>query len=312
MQTTDRRYRFDFLVFYDGGAIAVELDGHDYHKTKEQRGRDAQRDRWFAARKLTTVRFTGSQVYADPEGCVKELLDVLLRCRGASVVTLPAGSGFWATGRLSPYVLTGFNVKDAPVGSGAYVEVFRDGIAVWSKAGSAFARSFEEARSFLGLVTASYTLVSGVALDFAFTGWIEATKATFDGTMIGFVIPRGPPPKISTESKQSKQMQKAIEIAVAVLHRGPWRLAVRDVHETHLTANETDDAFVFAYRAIEDLARAFSTDGRKSWADLQAHLGTTEDAFKVERSDSTRHATPSGTVTRKIRRSSSHARTRRG
>jgi very-short-patch-repair endonuclease len=82
MQTTDRRYRFDFLIHYDGGVLAVELDGHDFHKTKEQRGRDAQRDRWFAARKITTVRFTGSQVYADPQGCVKELLDVL-RAAGA-------------------------------------------------------------------------------------------------------------------------------------------------------------------------------------------------------------------------------------
>jgi very-short-patch-repair endonuclease len=77
IQTGDRRYRFDFAVFYDGNVVAVELDGHDYHKTKEQRGRDAKRDPWFAARKITTLRFTGSQVYADPQGCVKELLDVL-------------------------------------------------------------------------------------------------------------------------------------------------------------------------------------------------------------------------------------------
>jgi very-short-patch-repair endonuclease len=65
------------LVFYDGRAIAVELDGHDWHKTKEQRARDADRDRWFAARKVQTLRWTGSQVYADAQGCVSELLNVL-------------------------------------------------------------------------------------------------------------------------------------------------------------------------------------------------------------------------------------------
>jgi hypothetical protein len=37
-------------------------------------------DRWFAARKVQTLRWTGSQVNADPQGCVRELLDVL---RGA-------------------------------------------------------------------------------------------------------------------------------------------------------------------------------------------------------------------------------------
>jgi very-short-patch-repair endonuclease len=77
IQGTDRRYRPDFLVFYDGGAVVVELDGHEFHKTKGQRGQDAARDRWFQARGVTSLRWTGSQVNADPDGCVKELLDVL-------------------------------------------------------------------------------------------------------------------------------------------------------------------------------------------------------------------------------------------
>lgn len=77
IQGTDRRYRLDFLVFYDGGAVAVELDGHDWHKTKEQRSHDSARDRWFAARKVTTIRFTGTQVFADPQACVSELLNII-------------------------------------------------------------------------------------------------------------------------------------------------------------------------------------------------------------------------------------------
>lgn len=77
IQHADRRYRLDFLIYYDGRGVAVELDGHDYHKTKEQRGYDAERDRWLLARGIRVVRFTGSQVYADAEGCVRELLDVI-------------------------------------------------------------------------------------------------------------------------------------------------------------------------------------------------------------------------------------------
>ena len=195
-------------------------------------------------------------------------------------MTLPAGSGFWAVGKLSPLAYTGFDVQNVPVDTDTFVDLYADGLALWSKAGSTFARSYEESRSFLGLVTASYTLVAGVALDFAYTGWVEAKEATFDGTMIGFIVQRGPRPKVSPTSKRSTQMRTAVEIAAAVAHRGPWRLAVRDVHAAHLAAQQTDDAFVFAYRAIEDLTRAWSADGRKSWADLQQHLGTTEAAFK--------------------------------
>ena len=77
LQHADTKYRPDFLVFYDGGAVAVELDGHDFHKTKEQRGADAAKDRWLQARGLRVVRFTGSQVFADVQGCIGELLDVV-------------------------------------------------------------------------------------------------------------------------------------------------------------------------------------------------------------------------------------------
>ena len=47
--------------------IAVELDGHESHKSKEQRTRDAKRDRWFAARKVRTLRWTGSEVMRNPQ-----------------------------------------------------------------------------------------------------------------------------------------------------------------------------------------------------------------------------------------------------
>lgn len=67
----------DFLIVYDGGMHAVELDGHEYHKTKEQRERDAKRDRWFNARKIKTLRWTGSEVKRNPQACVQELRRIL-------------------------------------------------------------------------------------------------------------------------------------------------------------------------------------------------------------------------------------------
>lgn len=77
VQGVQGRYRLDFLVFYDGGMVAVELDGHESHKSKEQRMRDAKRDRWFEARKVRTLRWTGSEVHANADECVRELLEIL-------------------------------------------------------------------------------------------------------------------------------------------------------------------------------------------------------------------------------------------
>jgi hypothetical protein len=195
-------------------------------------------------------------------------------------VTLPPDSGFWAHGRLAPYNATRFNVQNVAVAPDVWVEVFADGIAVWSKPQAVLARSVEDARDLMSLITSAYTVRSGIPLDFAFTGWVEATRASFDGTMIGFTVPRGHKPHMDAHSKRSRDMALAIDLAVAVFHLGPWRLAVRDVHAAHIASmSRSDDAFVFAYRAIEDLAHALSSTGKKSWPDLNAHLRTTKPRF---------------------------------
>lgn len=57
--------------------ICVELDGHDFHeRTKEQASRDKRRDRAFAANGWTMLRFTGSDVFRDPEAVLDEVIRV--------------------------------------------------------------------------------------------------------------------------------------------------------------------------------------------------------------------------------------------
>jgi very-short-patch-repair endonuclease len=77
VQGTDAKYRPDFIVFCGGASVIVELDGHDGHKTKQQREHDTRRTRWFDKRGMRVVRFTGSEVHRDVQKCVKDLLDVL-------------------------------------------------------------------------------------------------------------------------------------------------------------------------------------------------------------------------------------------
>lgn len=68
-------YRLDFAL--PDHKLAVEVDGHDYHKTKEQRSSDAKRDRSLLKQGWTTLRFTGSDVYRNAEGVVNEIADIL-------------------------------------------------------------------------------------------------------------------------------------------------------------------------------------------------------------------------------------------
>jgi very-short-patch-repair endonuclease len=68
--------RPDFIVFTSGAPIIVELDGHAHHSSREDRTRDAQRDRWSMAHGFHVVRFTGTEVSADPRACVRELREL--------------------------------------------------------------------------------------------------------------------------------------------------------------------------------------------------------------------------------------------
>lgn len=64
-------YRADFG--FPGRKIAVECDGHEYHKTQEQRTHDARRDRVFTTEGWNVIRFTGSEINADPLKCAREI-----------------------------------------------------------------------------------------------------------------------------------------------------------------------------------------------------------------------------------------------
>lgn len=69
-----RTFNGDPLVGY-----AVEIDGHDFHeKTKAQARTDRQRERWIIrhphAEIDAVLRFTGSEIFADPVRCAEEAL----------------------------------------------------------------------------------------------------------------------------------------------------------------------------------------------------------------------------------------------
>ena len=73
-------YRLDFA--WPDRKVAVEVDGHDYHKTKEQRSYDAKRDRELTKLGWTTLRFTGSDVHKDADAVADEVVQILLASTG--------------------------------------------------------------------------------------------------------------------------------------------------------------------------------------------------------------------------------------
>lgn len=83
-QFTVGEYRVDFLLGATRHAndllkcVAIECDGHDFHeRTKEQAARDKARDRFLSGRVGRVIRFTGSEIFRDPEACCLEALKIM-------------------------------------------------------------------------------------------------------------------------------------------------------------------------------------------------------------------------------------------
>ena len=69
------KYRVDFLI--PDKKIVIELDGHEYHKTKWQRTNDARRERYLQKKGYYVIRFTGNEIYYNVEECVKDVFDII-------------------------------------------------------------------------------------------------------------------------------------------------------------------------------------------------------------------------------------------
>lgn len=63
-------YIADFVIYSNGNIPSVvEIDGHDFHKTKEQRFADYKKERYFMSQGYAVIRFMASEVFVDATKC---------------------------------------------------------------------------------------------------------------------------------------------------------------------------------------------------------------------------------------------------
>ena len=74
-QVKIEKYRVDFQV--EGTKIIIELDGHSYHASREQRRADALRDRKLTQKGYTVIRFTSDEIFENPNECIRQVIELL-------------------------------------------------------------------------------------------------------------------------------------------------------------------------------------------------------------------------------------------
>jgi len=65
-------YKVDFV--YE--KCVIEIDGHEFHKSKEQREKDYKRERYLMRQGYTVIRYMGTEVFLNPKECVTEAIDL--------------------------------------------------------------------------------------------------------------------------------------------------------------------------------------------------------------------------------------------
>lgn len=74
-------YIIDFVVDYrfqvDTIKVAIEIDGHESHKTKAQRLNDYARERFLMTKRMLVIRFAASEVFVDAAACADEVWQII-------------------------------------------------------------------------------------------------------------------------------------------------------------------------------------------------------------------------------------------
>lgn len=75
---TGTRYHLDFAL--PECLLAIEIDGHQWHSTRQQRQHDSQRDRILTGLGWRVLRFTASEILRNANGCAEEVLTLQKKC----------------------------------------------------------------------------------------------------------------------------------------------------------------------------------------------------------------------------------------
>lgn len=72
-------YRSDWAILNPQrmGALLIECDGRDYHTAPEHRAHDLKKDAAALDRGFLTMRFTGSAIFRDADGCAQKIYDAV-------------------------------------------------------------------------------------------------------------------------------------------------------------------------------------------------------------------------------------------
>lgn len=203
-------------------------------------------------------------------------------------------STYFFIGKLSDSTAT-YNVLEEMLPNDFRLEVFLDSLYIWGTTDKPFDKLLPEIKEIIRTLTAFFIFQTDKPITCTLTNWVEAKDVNANKNMIGWFVPGQ---TVSTKpSKRNAKINKPWKLACWYLRNQKkgnknHRLALKDYSFAKLDFGE--DAFLFAYRALEDICRAVTgkdDTNDASWSDMHKKLKTNRQTIKPlqELSELVRH-----------------------
>lgn len=148
------------------------------------------------------------------------------------------------------------NPGELPLSNGWVLDIYSDLLCIWNPSVS---RPFAELRPFmseaLDLVMALYVFRSGRLLGYQLRNWIECKDIRSAKNIIGAFVPR--PTAARASRRVNVSWKRAAKTFQQVYQKVFLRVALKDY--VSALRDRGDDAFFFAYRAVESICRGISS-----------------------------------------------------
>lgn len=171
-------------------------------------------------------------------------------------------------------------VSNLCLADGFVLEIMMDGFSIWGSTYKDFDKLRTQITNTLDIIISGFAFRTKMPISYTIKNWIEAEETIAKNNMIGWILN----PYANREHHPARSPKNYHWKKSAKLYADIWEgkgnnnhmLALKDYRSALIERNE--NAFLFAYRSIEDICRAVTgcDDVEKHWNDMHSILGTSK------------------------------------
>lgn len=171
-------------------------------------------------------------------------------------------------------------VSNLRLADGFFLEVVMDGISMWGSTYKDFKQVRIQVENALDVIVSGFAFRTGTPISYTLKNWIEAKEIIARKNMIGWILTplafREHYPDRSPKNTHWKKSALLYDQLFQGKGNNNHILALKDYRYAMIERNE--NAFLFAYRSIEDICRAVTgyDDVDQHWGDMHSTLGTSK------------------------------------